>query len=99
MGRIDFTALTTKTHRNRAGLTADLAGVRRRGYALDEQEQSLGMRCIAAAIFDEHQDAIAAISISGPTVRLTDSDIESTGQAVMTAAADITRSIGGQQKK
>ncbi len=99
MGRIDFTALTVKTHCNRAALTADLAGVRRRGYALDEEEQSLGMRCIAASIFDEHQDAIAAISISGPTVRLTDSDIESVGQAVMTAAADITRSIGGQQKK
>lgn len=92
---VNFEALTEKTHRSAASLMTELVQIRAQGYAVDEQEQTPGMRCVAAAIYDEHQEVLAAISISGPAVRLKREDIAGVGRAVMHMAADITRSIGG----
>ena len=76
-------------------LTADLALTRARGYAIDGEEKNLGMRCIAAPVFDTNAEAVAGISVSGPTARVGDADIPRLSDAVMTAAADLTRAIGG----
>jgi DNA-binding IclR family transcriptional regulator len=43
----------------------------RRGYAIDDQEIEVGVRCIGAPIFDEKRNAIAAVSVSGPASRIT----------------------------
>ncbi len=99
LGDRSLAALTEKTHVTVDGLMRELGEVRKTGYAIDEQEQSLGMRCIAAAIYDEYNEAIAAISISGPTVRLMQKDIARIGQDVRRMADEITRSIGGIRKK
>lgn len=77
-------------------LVADLDAIRRRGWALDDEERSRGMRCIAAAIFDENGEAIAGLSISGPSQRLEPDRIERLGPMVRRAADEITRSIGGR---
>ncbi len=76
-------------------LFADLAEIRRRGWSLDDEERSRGMRCIAAPIFDENGEAIAGVSISGPAGRLEAERVERLGPLVRGAADAITRAIGG----
>jgi IclR family acetate operon transcriptional repressor len=77
-------------------LQADLERCRQRGYALDDQEHSFGLRCIASAIYDEHGDAFSAISISGPALRFPHSRVPQLGRFVKEVAQTITAALGGR---
>jgi IclR family acetate operon transcriptional repressor len=79
-------------------LAGDLALTRRRGYAIDNEEKTDGMRCIAAAIFDLHGEAVAGLSISGPTQRVPDTAIRTLAAEVMDAARVVTEAIGGRAR-
>lgn len=52
-------------------LRADLANIRERGFAVDDEEMAPGLRCVAAAVFDHTDFPRYALSISGPAMRLT----------------------------
>ena len=86
---------TDKTITDQKALFSELKKVRERGWSVDDQEHTLGMRCIAAPIFNEYAEAAAGISISGPSVRLPDETILEFGPEVRRAADEISRSIGG----
>ncbi len=86
---------TDRTLASHADLADDLARTRARGYALDDEERFAGMRCIAAAVFNEFGEPIGGVSISGPTVRVTRERVGDLGAKVARAAAEITRAIGG----
>jgi IclR family transcriptional regulator, acetate operon repressor len=73
-----------------------LAEARRAGYAVDHEENAAGLRCVAAVIHDEFQRPIAAVSIAGPTVRVTLRRVPDVGRDVMAAAREITHEIGGR---
>lgn len=64
-----YPARTSRTIRHHAGLAAALAEIRRAGYAFDDQEGDLGVRCLAVPVRVGGQ-VIAALSISGPTGEL-----------------------------
>jgi IclR family acetate operon transcriptional repressor len=66
------------------------------GYALTDEEQSVGMRCVASVIYDENGGPLAAISISGPTARITDERIPDLGHLVKKTCMDITENFGGR---
>jgi DNA-binding IclR family transcriptional regulator len=51
-------------------LLSELASIRQQGYAVDDEELELGLTCIAAPIFRDSHEAIAALSLSGPTSRI-----------------------------
>ena len=53
-----------------SGWREEMAEIRARGWAVDDEERTEGMRCIAAPIFNEFREAVAGVSISGPTVRM-----------------------------
>jgi IclR family acetate operon transcriptional repressor len=78
-----------------AALIADLEESRARGFAIDGEERNLGMRCIAAPVFDIHGEAVAGISVSGPTSRVGSAEIALFSDAVMGAARDLSQAIGG----
>ncbi len=78
-----------------AALEANLAATRARGYAIDAEERNEGMRCIAAAIFDVHGEAVAGLSVSGPASRVREDQTEALAGAVQGAAARLTRALGG----
>lgn len=82
--------LTSPVH-----LKEDLALTRKRGYSLDDEEHALGLRCLAACIYDEHHQPFAAISISGPISRITDERITELGALVIRAAKEVTWAYGG----
>ncbi|MCL6416677.1 IclR family transcriptional regulator [Aestuariirhabdus sp. Z084] len=87
--------LTAQTLRNTEQFSDELRAIRLRGYAIDDQEQAEGLICIAANIYDEFGMALAAVSISGPTVRVQPSRLEAVGAQVVAAADEITDLIGG----
>ena len=76
-------------------LIADLAVIQTRGFAVDDEERNEGMRCIAAAVFDMNGEAIAGLSVSGPTSRVAREEIDRLGHPVIEAARDLTLAIGG----
>jgi len=75
-------------------LGQDLAEIRARGYAIDNEEREIGMRCIAAPIVDHFGETIAGISVSGPTHRMTEQRFETIGLKVKDAAASLSRGLG-----
>lgn len=93
-----FTRFTERTRDELDGLTSDLADIRARGYSIDDEEHTLGMRCIAAPIFNEYGEAIAGISVSGPSVRLPDARLAEIGPVVRDAADALTRALGGRAR-
>jgi len=93
--RTGLKSLTNHTLTTPSALMDELEKVRQQGFALDNEEQTLGLRCIAANIYDEHGEAIAAVSVSGPTVRVTMERVAPLSAAVMQAASEITQAIGG----
>jgi IclR family acetate operon transcriptional repressor len=94
--RAGLPRFTEHTLTTEAALAADLAAVRARGYAVDDEERNLGMRCVGAAIFNEFGEAVAGLSISGPSVRLTPDAIARFGPLVRDAAARVTHAIAGR---
>lgn len=76
-------------------LYADLEATRARGWSLDDEERHLGMRCIAAPVFNGFAEPVAGVSISGPSVRLQDAKLAAIGEAVREAAKAITYGSAG----
>ncbi len=76
-------------------LAQDLTLAKQRGWALDDQEHAVGLRCVAACLYDENSQPIAAISVSGPLARIDDERILYLGEQVKLAAKNITAFIGG----
>jgi len=70
--------------------------IRRHGYAYDDEEHALGLRCVAAAVYDEYAEPLGAISLAGPLSRLTDERIRALGPLVARTAAEITGRMGGK---
>lgn len=68
--------------------------VRKQGWAMDNEEYEIGHRCIGAPVFDYHGNAVAAISASGSTSRLTDDRLESVIKEVVKAAEGLSRKLG-----
>lgn len=86
----ELTRYTANTITSVKKLEEELSKIRRRGYAIDHEEQELGLTCIGSPILDRNKNAIAAISLSGPTSRMNSSDIEDRIEAVCSAARDIS---------
>lgn len=86
---------TNRTITERAVLDADLALIRARGYAVDDEENRPGIRGYAAPIFDHTDVVVAAVSIGGPADRV-GSDDEQLGEAVRATALAISRLLGSR---
>lgn len=82
----DLESFTEKTISDKDALRDELLSVKLQGFAFDNEEKSIGMRCIAAPVFNIHGEAIAGISISGPTSRLPIGCLKTTSKTVMEAA-------------
>ncbi len=89
---------TAKTLTSPQSLFDDLEAIRKRGWSLDDEERHSGMRCVAASIYNALGEPVAGVSVSGPTVRLTDQIISELGPVVKRAADEITMLIGGAKE-
>jgi len=84
---------TEKTIVNVESLRKELERVRERGYALDDEEAEHGGRCIAAAVYDDRDQVVAAVSITGPITRMQKSQIENLGAIVKRTAEKVSAAI------
>lgn len=86
--------LTPRTIGDRRSLGAALARVREQGFAIDDEECSLGLRCVAAPILDHRGSVVAALSISGPSPRLPNPLLSRLAESVRSAAREISQRLG-----
>ena len=88
-------AFTANTITDPATLSRELATIRAQGFAIDAEERNEGMRCIAAPVFDHSQSAVAGLSVSGPTSRVSEEKTDEFSHAVIRAARDLSAALGG----
>ncbi|MXN66523.1 helix-turn-helix domain-containing protein [Stappia sp. GBMRC 2046] len=91
----DLPRFTDTTITAREDFMAELAEIRSRGFAVDNEERTEGMRCIAAPVFNAYGEAVAGVSLSGPSVRVRPGRDLEFGALIRRAADEITRSTGG----
>jgi len=87
--------LTEKSIVRPGDLFKDLAAIRRQGYAVDNEEACMGLRCIAAVVYNDCSEPLAAISVSGMTSRVSDDRLPDLGRAVREVAEELTAALGG----
>ena len=81
-------------------LREHLSIVRAQGYAIDDEENEKGIRCVAAPIYNEVGKPVAAMSISGPAFRITKKVIqESLKKEVMETALKVSQRLGFRRGK
>lgn len=91
-----LTPFTTKSVKSVAEFQGELGRVRRTGFALDDEELTLDVRCAAAPIFDFFGTVIGCVGVSGPTSRIDDERLGVIGSDVRNAADEITQNLGGR---
>src|SRR5438105_10658174 len=87
--------LTEKSIVRPSDLFRELEAVRRQGYAVDDEEARMGLRCVAAVVYSDCSEPLAAISVSGMTSRVTAARLPALGQTVREVAAELTLALGG----
>jgi len=92
----ELKSYTPHTITNSLDLRANLEDIVARGFAIDDEEKNTGMRCIAAAVFDMNGEAIAGLSVSGPTSRVNLEQTERLSKEVIAAANQLTAAVGGE---
>lgn len=91
----DFEVHTPTTHPDKAALRRDLQQISERGYAIDDEELDPEVRCMAVPVRDYSGSVIAALSVSGPSFRMSRERIEtSVAPLLIQAAAELSRKLG-----
>ncbi|MCM3705906.1 MULTISPECIES: IclR family transcriptional regulator [Cytobacillus] len=85
---------TDKTITDKDEFMKELGQVRQKGYALDLEENEYGITCVAVPIFDHLGKVIAAVSISGPTMRMTDERLDALKSIMVKTGKDISTRLG-----
>lgn len=91
--RIGLPRHTAHTHVTEASLLEDLTAIRARGYAVDEQEQEDGVRCVAVHVGAPM--SAMAVSVSGPVTRITDDMVSRAVPLLVAAGRRLAADMGG----
>lgn len=90
----EINQLTQYTITDLDEMKEELKLIRERGYAIDEQENELGVRCIAIPLLDYTKKACGAISISGPVERMTDEALKNIVPVLLPTGKQIREELG-----
>jgi DNA-binding IclR family transcriptional regulator len=90
-----FERFTPYTITQLAKLREELEKTRQRGYALDDEEGTLGARCVSVPILLEGNRLTAAVSVAGPTTRIARDRVPFYVEAVQNAARTISERLSG----
>lgn len=92
-----FEKFTENTITDKIFLMDELTMIAQRGYAVDNMEHEDGLRCVGAPIRNHNGSVFAAISVSGPSQRITLGNISEIGKIVMRQAEKISKQFGYRQ--
>ena len=87
--------MTAKSHVTSKTLWEDVAKVQGQYFAFDDEEHAPGLRCVASPLFDSNSNVIGALSISGPSVRISQASMPQIGKSVSRVAKELTQALGG----
>ncbi len=90
----EFKLFTPYTVKNRSELENKLLSIQSLGYGFDNQEHELDISCIAAPIFNHSKEVQFAISVTGPTVRMTEEKLMKIVPAILKCANEISIKLG-----
>ncbi len=85
---------TENTYVTKESLKQELERIRRRGYAYDEEERELGIRCLAFPVFDAQGRIIAGMSVTGPKGRMTDERLNERLDVFREIALEVSKKLG-----
>lgn len=88
-----FHPLTPNTITNRDDLTRQFDMVRTQGYAIDNEEVEIGLRCISVPILGPNESLLGIISVSGPTPRM-DQKIDDVIAQTVILCKELSHSLG-----
>lgn len=91
-------AYTPTTITDPAQLREELAIIREQGYGVDNQEQEEGVRCVSVPVYGAGEKVVAAISISGPSSRMTDERISAVVPHMKRVSTELTASLAQPQE-
>ncbi len=91
---VKFEAFTTNTIRTLTGFLSELTKVQRQGYAVDDEERELGVRCVTAPVRNARGEVVAALSVSAPAERLPKKLMAPYAREVRGAADEISARLG-----
>lgn len=94
----ELKAYTEFTITDKKKLMEQLEVIRQQGYAFDKEEIEIGLRCIAAPIKNYKNEIVAAISLSGPSMRMDEETMKALVEPVKQTALNISRNLGYQDK-
>ncbi len=94
IGRRPLIALTAKTLATAGALAAELRRIRARGYAIDDEEIEEGLRCVGAPVRDYTGQVVGALSIAGPTFRITKKKVPALAGSVLAVAGALSVELG-----
>jgi len=95
ISRKGLPARTSNTITDATILRQELSAIRAQGYAVDDEENEKGIRCVGAAVIGKSGRVVAAVSVSGPAFRVTKKIIQDVLEAeVVETAAEISRRLG-----
>jgi DNA-binding IclR family transcriptional regulator len=94
-----FARYTRKTIATAQELKAELEKVRQRGWALDDQEEELEVRCAAVPVFTPKGELLAALSVTGTVGQLADNTLPRTVELLQRAAARICNYAGARAEE
>ncbi|WHY68121.1 IclR family transcriptional regulator [Neobacillus sp. SuZ13] len=98
LSSITLESFTKHTMTNIEEIKEQLHGIREQGYAVDDEEIELGLKCIAAPIFNHQGNVIASISCAAPKMRLDENKLPQVIAGITRAAAEISSCLGYQGK-
>jgi IclR family transcriptional regulator, acetate operon repressor len=94
VGTAGMPGKTSHTITDESALLAELDAVARRGYAIDDEEDTDGVFCVGSAVFDRSAHCLGAVSITGLKLDLPAWRIEQVGQTVRDHANRISALLG-----
>jgi IclR family KDG regulon transcriptional repressor len=98
LSSITFSACTPNTITSHSDLKTELQQIRHRGYALDNEEYALGVRCVAAPIRDHRGTVIAGVSVTVLAERLNTESVERIATQLVQACDRISEALGYKTK-
>lgn len=96
---VEFEPLTPNTHASAESLRSELDVIKGTGIAVDNEELSIGLRCVGSPVFDYTGRPSFALSISGPTHRMSDERIAAMSETLQNVCERLSQKIGGAANK
>jgi IclR family transcriptional regulator, KDG regulon repressor len=97
MGTQKFEAYTSNTITNMDDLMVELEKIRKQGYSIDDEEFCAGLTCVAMPVRDYKNEIVAAISVSGASIRMTFNKISHIQSGLKEATDKLSKFLGWQE--